>query len=100
MPFMDSPETTDDAREEARANLIIRAGRVAAIVLACCLMYILSIGPVAGIIVWAGVSPHSAAGTPLIVFYTPVNYLHDQTPLKEPLEQYTAWWERMGERFR
>jgi hypothetical protein len=62
-------------------------GTLAWFLLAAPLLYILSIGPVAAI--WVKTQSRVA---PLETFYAPVIWLHDHTPLKEPLEWYVELW--------
>lgn len=77
-----------------------KAARVAVILLALCLMYVLSIGPASGIIVWTGISPSGPVGSCVRVFYWPIECLHDHALLKGPFVRYVAWWERLGQRLR
>ena len=51
------------------------------------ILYVLSIGPVVALVEKTGAG-HKAVE----VFYTPVIWLHDNTPLKEPLEKYAELW--------
>jgi hypothetical protein len=90
---MDAPETTDDARVEAGANLVLRTGRIAAILFALCLLYILSIGPVSWLILVLGVDElHPTIGRLYEGFYAPVIYLGINTPLKGPFDWYCGLW--------
>jgi len=50
--------------------------------------YVVSIGPVVAVAQKAGIHP----GGPLKLFYAPVIWLHDLTPLKEPIEAYANAW--------
>ncbi|MFG0333962.1 MAG: hypothetical protein ACF8TS_11420 [Maioricimonas sp. JB049] len=50
-------------------------------------LYVLSIGPVVCVAEKAGIDPK-----PLRMFYAPVVWLHDQTPLREPLETWGKLW--------
>ena len=59
-------------------------------VLTALLLYVLSIGPVAGLGM-RGTIPKSATQW-LFVFYMPVAWLHEFTPLQKPLDLYTDWW--------
>jgi hypothetical protein len=100
MVGMDTPGMTDEAREGVRANRAGSTARVAAILFALCLVYILSIGPVAGILAWLGIGTNPRVEACAEIFYAPHKYLHDHTPLKEPLDQYIMWWIRLGARLR
>jgi hypothetical protein len=51
------------------------------------MIYVLSIAPVAKVMDKLGVS-----NRPAKVFYAPVIWLHDETPLREPLEWYMEAW--------
>jgi len=51
------------------------------------LLYVLSIGPVARL-AEEGLLPRD----PVVAFYTPVIWLHHNTPLREPLEWYGHLW--------
>ena len=50
--------------------------------------YVISIGPVIAVAEKAGIDP----GGPLKLFYGPVVWLHEYTPLAKPLEAYAAAW--------
>ncbi len=50
-------------------------------------LYVLSIGPVVALVQQTGQS-HDAVEA----IYAPVIWLHDHTPLKEPLERYGKLW--------
>jgi hypothetical protein len=50
-------------------------------------LYVLSVGPVSGLVAKSGMNPD-----PFIVFYLPVIWLHDNTALKEPLEKWVRLW--------
>jgi len=65
------------------------SGAAVALVLALLLpiLYVLSIGPVGALVEKTGVGEEAAW-----VFYAPVIWLHDNTPLKEPLEAYAELW--------
>jgi hypothetical protein len=97
---MGSAETTGDARKKAGANLASSVARLAAVVVASCLIYILSIGPVAAAMAWREVGADDPVGVCLHTFYSPIVYLHDHTRLRGPVEQYVNWWEALGERLR
>lgn len=66
-------------------------GRVAAwcvgVVLVLLVFYVLSIGPVAAL-----VQGNEDATARVRVFYAPLIWLHDNTPLKTPLEKYVELW--------
>ena len=53
------------------------------------LLYILSLGPV----VYVLQLTNGAGADFAEAFYYPVIWLHDNTPLKEPLEWYVDFWE-------
>jgi hypothetical protein len=93
---MDSPETTDDARAEGRANPIRSAWRVVAILFALCLLYILSIGPAAGLLMLLHGGANHTAARCFETFYAPVMSLGECTPLGEPLDWYIRWWLELG----
>jgi hypothetical protein len=57
------------------------------VLLASPFLYVLSIGPVVAIVEKTGVGRDAAQ-----MFYAPVVWLHDHTPLKEPLEAYAQMW--------
>ena len=55
-------------------------------------LYVLSIGPVAWTMVhWHGPVPPQVTNAVSFV-YTPLDWLHDFTPLKKPLENYLELW--------
>jgi hypothetical protein len=97
---MDAPETTSDARVEARANLANRAARVAVILLALSPVYVLSLGPVVGIQAFLDLEKNEAFNLAGRAVYLPVLCLGEYTPLKGPLMWYLGWWEREGRRLR
>ncbi len=51
-------------------------------------LYVLSIGPVAATFYRIGKTPPSY----VLLFYDPVIWLHQHTPLKKPLEAYLRLW--------
>ncbi len=51
------------------------------------MIYVLSIAPVAKVLDTLGVSTKTGK-----IFYAPVIWLHDETPLREPLEWYMEAW--------
>jgi hypothetical protein len=53
------------------------------------LLYVLSFGPVAPVVVQKGSSQSKIA---LLRVYYPVIWLHENTPLKRPLEKYVELW--------
>ena len=59
-------------------------------VLTALLLYVLSYGPVWGLI-YQGTIPEPVPKW-LIDFYQPVRWLRDNTPLKKPLTHYLQWW--------
>ncbi|MDB6121165.1 MAG: hypothetical protein JWQ71_158 [Pedosphaera sp.] len=84
---MDKPTETESERKRSGglAHWVSWSGVVL-------LLYVLSYGPVAGIVFRRGgaVTPRTARA--LIIIYTPVYWLSDQTPLKKPLQSYVGWW--------
>lgn len=57
------------------------------LILAAPLLYVLSVGPVAAI--WI---KYQLPVPPLEAFYAPLIWLHDHTPLKDPLDWYVKLW--------
>ncbi len=55
-------------------------------------LYILSIGPAVAIEILIFRSSNQR----LQFLYAPVIWLHDNTPLAKPLEEYTSWWMFFG----
>jgi hypothetical protein len=59
-------------------------------------LYLLSIGP------FVYLDEKHALPAPaqhwMIAFYVPLGWLYDHTPLKEPLDLYVEWWERLAHR--
>jgi hypothetical protein len=97
---MDSSETTNEARKIARANSASRASRVVAIAFAVCLIYGLSIGPAVWVITLMGLEDSEATYRVYYVFYAPVIYLVEYTPLKGPIDGYVDWWLEMSRRIK
>ena len=62
-------------------------------VLTALLLYVLSYGPVWGLI-YQGTIPEPVPKW-LIDFYQPVLWLRNNTPLKDSLDLYTSWWVRI-----
>jgi hypothetical protein len=60
------------------------------IILAVPVLYVLSIGPAFYYVEKNGTPRPTPAW--LENFYEPVVWMHDQTPLKKPLELYVDWW--------
>jgi hypothetical protein len=66
-----------------------------AVVLALLLLYALSVGPAVFLVNATG------EGRGVVrVAYLPHIWLHDYTPLKEPLEWYVEPWQKAGQRWR
>lgn len=59
-----------------------------AVIILLPVLYVLSIGPVAVIVDKTGIMPPSNIRR----FYHPVIWLHDNTPLRKPLEAYLRLW--------
>lgn len=97
---MDVTETTDESRAEARATLGNPAVYVALILIALCLIYVLSIGPAIALLVLTGLIDNDAALSVVDVVYAPVFYLAGYPPLSAPFDGYMEWWEGQGHRFR
>ncbi len=62
-------------------------------------LYVLSFGPVAFVIIKMDPG-FTAAARPKwwTYFYAPVIWLDDHTPLKKPLDAYGDWWVNLAER--
>lgn len=60
---------------------------VLAILVLVPILYVLSIGPVVAVLKKTGTGEEA-----VLVFYAPVIWLHENTPLKEPLEKYGELW--------
>jgi len=60
---------------------------VLAILILVPIFYVLSVGPVVAIIEKTGRGREAA-----VIFYAPVIWLHDNTPLEKPLERYAELW--------
>jgi hypothetical protein len=97
---MDTAETADESRAEARASLVLRTGRIAVIPFAMCAMYVLSIGPAVAVIALTGLEDSDTAILTASVVYAPVLYLEEHTRLEGPLKWYAGWWEELGHRLR
>ena len=54
-------------------------------------LYILSVGPTALLARW-----NSSLIPPLGTFFAPLIWLHENTPLAEPLKWYVIWWYELG----
>ncbi len=61
-----------------------------AVLLVLPLVYLLSFGPV-GFLLEKFHAPMSMRPY-VLAFYRPVIWLHDNTPLKQPIEAYARWW--------
>jgi hypothetical protein len=70
-----------------------RSGWALALAMALLLpaLYVLSIGPAVPILEATG--PNYQIEEAARMFYFPVIWLHENTPLEEPLEQYVEFWE-------
>jgi hypothetical protein len=51
------------------------------------ILYVLSIGPVVAVVEKTGTGREA-----VVIFYAPVIWLHDNTPLEKPLEKYAEFW--------
>jgi len=62
-------------------------------------LYVLSFGPVVGATTWTDTG--APAASCLRTFYAPLEYLHEHTALKGPLEGYVGLWDGLsgGRRF-
>lgn len=69
--------------EEEKPN---HAGWVAAVFVAV-LLYVLSVGPAVLLSIKTG-----DGGRSIRIFYAPVIWLHENTPLKKPIEAYLFLW--------
>jgi len=69
-----------------------RSGAALALVMVILLpmLYVLSIGPAAMLVQMTGTEQELAPV--LQVFYFPVIWLHENTPLREPLDAYVELW--------
>ena len=54
-------------------------------------LYVLSVGPAAYLVARAGKGERTVQ-----VIYAPLIWLHENTPLRKPLEWYVGPWERAG----
>ncbi len=75
-----------------RRNARWRARVLAWIVAVPCwaIFYVVSVGPAAALL---PTLPHESEEI-LKKIYGPVIWLHEETPLRSPLEKYVEWWER------
>jgi hypothetical protein len=89
-------ETNSDENPEAARRKSISAAHIAGIIAVLCLLYVLSIGPVMGMMLWAGATPDGPAIVCFCAAYAPILYLDDHTPLQGAIGQYIGWWGRLG----
>lgn len=68
---------------------------IAALVLP--LIYVLSIGPLSYMEQKFGLP--SGINTAAEIFYAPIIWVHENTPLDELLDAYVEWWERLAYRY-
>ncbi|WP_395739689.1 hypothetical protein [Prosthecobacter sp.] len=80
----------DNSRPSSSSSAIL------ALVVALPLLYVLSIGPAAYLMskFRAGQGVEDAASA----VYAPILWLHEHTPMKQPIESYIDWWERLARR--
>ena len=73
-----------------------RSGPAIALVIALLLpmLYVLSIGP--AVYVLKATGPNRELEEAVEVFYFPVEFLHQTTPLRGPLEAYVEFWENLS----
>jgi hypothetical protein len=71
----------DEHRERLRVGILLPMFFLAPV------LYVLSIGPVVALVEKTGVGEDAAK-----VFYLPVVWLHDHTPLEKPLEKWGELW--------
>jgi hypothetical protein len=67
---------------------------IAFTLVAVCLFYLLSVGPVMAIMEWTGANSEHARGQCDCVYHKPLMNLHDNCDvLRGPIEDYIAWWD-------
>ncbi len=73
-----------------------RSGLAIALVIALLLpiFYVLSIGP--AVYVLRATGPNREQEEAAEVFYFPLIFLHQTTPLREPIEAYVEFWEDLS----
>jgi len=73
-----------------------RGGLAAALVIALLLpiFYVLSVGP--AVYVLEATGPNRQLEEAAEVFYFPVIFLYQTTPLREPIEAYVEFWEDLA----
>lgn len=81
---MEENEAAAEAKVAGYGGIIGTAGAIAVLLV----LYVLSCGPAA---VLTERSRLIKIDTWRII-YAPVVWMHDNTPLKEPLEKYVKWW--------
>ncbi|MBN8419383.1 MAG: hypothetical protein J0L73_10740 [Verrucomicrobia bacterium] len=81
-------DDTDNSRQTSNSSAIT------VVVLALPLLYALSMGPVA--FVFGRYHSLKSMEKAAQAFYAPMFWLHAHTFLKEPLEYYLGWWERLA----
>jgi hypothetical protein len=65
---------------------------------ALCLTYVLSIGPVMCGLAWSGEKFDGPLSADAFMFYLPLLFVNEVTPLKGPLDPYMKWWDDLGRR--
>ena len=66
----------------------------ALVILAVPVVYVLTF-PIVGILTYKRPTvPYPVEPRWRQAYFAPALWLHDNTPLKEPLEKYLAWWEK------
>jgi hypothetical protein len=66
------------------------SSRLALLVIGLPLVYVLSIGPTA--LVLSKTHPSGTAMQGITIFYKPLDWLHDRTFMRDPLEYYVKCW--------
>jgi hypothetical protein len=93
---MDTPETTDDGRGEAKATMGRWALRIAATLLILCALYVLSIGPAVAIAERIKFYECDSLESAIWIAYMPVTYLLAIMPPDGPHVRYVEWWASIG----
>lgn len=80
-------DDTDHSRQTSNSSAIT------VVVLALPLLYALSLGPAAlAFRKYSALKPMENAA---LAFYAPMFWLHENTSLKQPIESYVEWWDRL-----
>lgn len=78
----------DNSRSSPSSSAIV------AVVVLLPLIYALSFGPAAFVFnKYSALKPMENAA---LAFYAPLFWLHENTSLKQPLQSYLEWWERLA----